>query len=98
MVRQITNIRQKALKYSEKFINNIIDYQNVYFYKKETLYKDIKYISEQLNIPFMERIISNTRIRVSSNNRQKLIKQSISESLKEKILDYESTIAGFSNE
>lgn len=83
---------------SEKFINNIIDYQNVYFYKKETLYKDIKYVSEQLNIPFMERIISNTRIRVSSNNRQKLIKQSISESLKEKILDYESTIAGFYNE
>jgi hypothetical protein len=83
---------------SEKFINNIIDYQNVYFYKKERLYKDIKCVSEQLNIPFMERIISNTRIRVSSNNRQKLIKQSISESLKEKILDYESTIAGFYNE
>ena len=83
---------------SEKFINNIIDYQSVYFYKKETFYNDIKYISEQLNIPFMDRIISNTKIRVSNKGRKELIKQNISKSLKEKILDYESTIAGFYNE
>lgn len=83
---------------SENFINNIIDYQNVYFYKKEQLYKDIEYISNQLNIPFMDRMISNTQIRVSSSMRKKLISESISTSLKEKILDYESTIAGFYNE
>ena len=85
--------KERSMSY--RFLEKIKDYENLVLYKTENINSDIKAFFNVNNIPFTQLVFEGTILKRSDSKRKEKVKSSISESLKNKIMEYEYIISGY---
>jgi hypothetical protein len=85
--------KERSMSY--RFLERIKDYENLTLYKTENINSEIKDFCVDNRIPYTKVVFEGTIIRMSNRKRIKEVKSSLSESIKNKIMEYEYIISGY---